>query len=269
MPIEWLTAFLDLPPATFGPATAYWQAVTGYQLSAARGPAAEFVTLLPGQGSAFFRVQRIGGGSPGCHLDVHTPEVRALTDRALRLGAQPTDQDPVPGLAVLRSPGGLAFCITSEHEHAQRPRPQQWPAGQRSLLDQVCVDMPGNAVASETAFWAELTGWPVRDSTQSEFTSLARPDGIPLRLLLQRLGEPSGPCRAHLDLACDDVPAEVRRHETLGGTVLRVTDVFTTLLDPAGQPYCVTSRDPDTGTRQQPPAAARDELGRSGALTQS
>jgi glyoxalase superfamily protein len=104
MPIEWLTAFLDYPAATFGPATAYWQAVTGYQLSPPRGPGAEFATLLPGQGSAFLRVQRTGGGSPGCHLDVHAADVVALTDRALRPGAQPTDQDPVPGLAG-RDPG--------------------------------------------------------------------------------------------------------------------------------------------------------------------
>jgi hypothetical protein len=31
--------------------------------------------------------------------------------------------------------------------------------------------------------------------------------------------------------------------------VLRVTGIFTTLLDPAGLPYCITSRDPGTGTR--------------------
>ena len=249
MPIQWLTAFLDYPPATFGPATGYWQALTGYQLSPPRGPGAEFATLLPGQGSAFLRVQRTGGGSPGVHLDVHTAGVLALTDRALRLGAQPTDQDPVPGLAVLRSPGGLPFCVTNEHHDAQRPPPKRWPAGQRSLLDQVCIDMPGAAVATETAFWAELTGWQLRTSPPSEFASLTRPAGMPLRLLLQRLGEPSGPCRAHLDLACDGVPAEVRRHQALGGTVLRVTDIFTTLLDPAGLTYCVTSRNPDTGTR--------------------
>ena len=96
MPIEWLTAFLDLPPATFGPASAYWQAVTGYQLSAPRGPAAEFATLLPGQGGAFLRVQRIGGGSPGCHLDVHTPEVRALTGRALRPAPSPPTRTRCP-----------------------------------------------------------------------------------------------------------------------------------------------------------------------------
>jgi predicted enzyme related to lactoylglutathione lyase len=247
MPVEWLTAFLDFPPATFGPASAYWQAVTGYQLSAPRGPAAEFATLLPAQGGAFLRVQRTGGGSPGCHLDVHTPDVRALTDRALRLGAQPTDQEPVPGLAVLRSPGGLPFCLTSEDDFAERPYPRLWPAGQRSLLDQVCIDVPASAAASETAFWAGLTGWQLRDSPESEFASLARPQGMPLRLLLQRLGEPSGPCRAHPDLACDDVSAEVRRHQAFGGTVLRTTGIFTTLLDPAGLPYCVTSRDPGTG----------------------
>ena len=249
MPIEWLTALLDFPPATFGPACAYWQAVTGYQMSAPRGPAAEFATLLPGQGSAFVRVQRTGGGSPGCHLDVHTPDVRTLTGRALRLGAQPTDQDPVPGLAVLRSPGGLAFCLTSEDHFAERPHPRLWPTGQRSLLDQVCIDMPAAAVASETAFWAGLTGWQLLDSPESEFAALVRPDGMPLRLLLQRLGEPSGPCRAHPDLACDDTPAEVRRHQDLGGTVLRATGGFTTLLDPAGLPYCVTRRNPGTGTR--------------------
>jgi len=249
MPIQWLTAFLDFPPATFPSATAYWQAVTGYQLSAPRGPAAEFATLLPGQGGSFLRVQRTGGGSPGCHLDVHTADVRALTDRALRMGAQPTDQEPVPGLAVLRSPGGLAFCLTSENHFPERPHPRLWPAGQRSLLDQVCIDMPGRAAASETAFWAGLTGWQLRDSPESEFAALVRPEGMPLRLLLQRLGERAGPCRAHPDLACDGVPDEVRRHQAFGGTVLRVTDGFTTLLDPSGLPYCVTRRNPDTGLR--------------------
>ncbi len=99
------------------------------------------------------------------------------------------------------------------------------------------LDFPPPTFGSATAYW------------QAEFASLVRPEGMPLRLLLQRLGEPSGPCRAHPDLACDDVSAEVRRHQALGGTVLRTTGIFTTLLDPAGLPYCVTSRDPGTGLR--------------------
>ena len=112
----------------------------------------------------------------------------------------------------------------------------------------MCLDLPADAADRETGFWAGLTGWELRDGAQSEFASLARPAGMPLRLLLQRLAEPSGPVRAHPDLACDDVPVEVRRHEALGGTVLRVTGMFTALLDPAGLAYRITSRDPDTGT---------------------
>jgi len=72
---------------------------------------------------------------------------------------------------------------------------------------------------------------------------------MPLRLLLQRLDEPhSGRgCPAHLDLACDDVPGERARHESLGATVVRVMDNWTTLLDPAGLAYCITRRSPATG----------------------
>jgi hypothetical protein len=48
----------------------------------------------------------------------------------------------------------------------------------------------------------------------------------------------------HLDLACDDAPAEVTRHVGLGAAVVRVTEQWTTLRDPAGREYCVTGRRP-------------------------
>ena len=54
----------------------------------------------------------------------------------------------------------------------------------------------------ELAFWAALTGWEVRQGSVPGFTSLRRPDGIPVRLLLQRLGEATGTARAHVDFAC-------------------------------------------------------------------
>jgi Glyoxalase-like domain len=53
---------------------------------------------------------------------------------------------------------------------------------------------------------------------------------------------------AHPDLACDDVDAETTRHEALGATVVRVMPNWTTLRDPAGLSYCITRRNPDTGT---------------------
>ena len=72
---------------------------------------------------------------------------------------------------------------------------------------------------------------------------------MPLRLLLQRLDDdPDAPCRAHLDLACDDVAAEQDRHEALGAVVVRQMPNWTTLPDPTRLAYCVTRRNPSTGT---------------------
>ena len=34
---RWLTIFLDFPAGSFDPGVAFWRAVTGYGLSAARG----------------------------------------------------------------------------------------------------------------------------------------------------------------------------------------------------------------------------------------
>jgi hypothetical protein len=54
--------------------------------------------------------------------------------------------------------------------------------------------------------------------------------------------------RAHLDLACDNMLAERTRHEAFGATTVRSTTNWTTLRDPAGMEYCITRRNPDTGT---------------------
>ena len=108
----------------------------------------------------------------------------------------------------------------------------------------LCLDIPAAAFEGECRFWAELTGWPERRSS-AEFVNLIRPAGSPLRILLQRLGEDDpGPARAHADLACDDIPAETRRHQALGAEVVRIAEHWTTLRDPAGLTYCITSRDP-------------------------
>jgi hypothetical protein len=48
--------------------------------------------------------------------------------------------------------------------------------------------------------------------------------------------------------ACEIDAAECRRHEALGAAVAYEGRVWTTLRDPAGIAYCITRRDPDTGT---------------------
>jgi hypothetical protein len=221
--------------------------------------------LVPEVGDPFLRVQRLDDGGPGCHLDVHADDVRAMRDLATSLGAT-TRQPP-----MLLSPAGLVFCIVAHRGEAHRPPPQQWPEGHRSLVDQLSIDIPYLAYERETAFWAALTGWERRPGSRPELSYLARPPGMPLRFLLQRLDEgrpgatpfatgPSatgtngpgtngaGPCRAHLDIACDVITAEQERHKALGAVHVRTMPLWATLRGPTGHEYCITSRDPVTGT---------------------
>ena len=218
----WLTAFLDLPASEYDAAVVFWQAVTGYSLSASRGEHDEFATLLPPSGDAFLRVQRTQAGGAGVHVDVHGP-------------GQPYD--------VRRSPGGLPFCLVDGSETVL-PTPASWADGQRSVVDQVCVDIPPSVWDDECAFWSDLTGWEVFQGGRPEFRRLRVPPGQPLQVLLQRLDDDGGPVRAHLDLAADDRDAEVRRHEALGASVAAVHEGWTVMRPPAGPVYCVTRRAP-------------------------
>lgn len=161
MAVQWVTGFLDFPGGVFAAAQDFWRGVTGYALSPPRGPRADFATLMPGEGDAYLRVQRIYDGPAGCHLDFHAQDWAALAARA----------------------------AGSEH--------------------------------------------------------LMRPAGMPLRLLLQRTGDPPGTTvRAHPDLACSGTGAEVARHEGLGATQSHDGDGWVTMRDPAGMTYCITRRDP-------------------------
>ncbi|MCV2395441.1 hypothetical protein OEB99_14080 [Actinotalea sp. M2MS4P-6] len=237
--VRWLTAFVDLPAAHWRAGTEFWLQVTGARLSAARGDAEQFATLLPPDGDAYLRVQRTGAPAR-IHLDLHVDDVEAVAVRAERLGAARLHTD---GHVVLASPGGFVFCIVRHRGEAVRPSSHGG-----ALVDQVCLDIPAAGHDAECAFWAALTGWEHRPETPAEFTELARPHGIPLRILLQRLGEPDGQVRAHLDLAAGAQRDEVvERHVALGARVEARRRGWVVLTDPAGLPYCVTARDTVTG----------------------
>lgn len=218
----WLTAFLDFTAEDFDRAVAFWQDVTGYALSASRGEHAEFATLLPPAGDAYLRVQRLDSDDAGVHVDVHAPD---------------------HSFEVRRSPGGLAYCLVAGHESV-RPAPATWSDGNRSMVDQVCLDIPPEIYDEECAFWASVTGWELFDGGSPEFRRLRKPAGQPLHVLLQRLDSAGGRVRAHLDLATDDRDAETRRHERLGATVAAVHRGWTVMRPPAGPVYCITGRAP-------------------------
>ena len=240
--VRWLTAFLDTPEDLAPRTEAFWCAVSGSVLSARRGPRGEFTTLLPGDGDPYLKAQVVVQSPPGgLHLDVHTDDVRALAARVEELGASASYHEL--GYVVCGSPGGLTFCLVG-HPGAAVPTPQPWPSG-RSIVDQVCLDVPPSRWESEGAFWSALTGWELTDhDPDDEFARLTRAPGSPLQVLLQRLDDEQPVVTGHLDLAADDRAAEVARHVDLGATVVREGRGWTTLRDPAGRDYCVTDRRP-------------------------
>ena len=234
----WIQVFLDVPAAELEPAVAFWSAVTGWQPSARRREDGQFLTLVPAAGSAYVKVQAVDGQA-GLHLDLDAVDRPAAVDRAGELGASHawTYHD----VAVMRSPGGFAFCQTLVDG---TPRIERDGA---TILDQVCLDIPSAHWDAEVAFWAALTGRDPQVGALPQFVRLLA-DGQ-LRLLLQRLDEPDGPVRAHPDLATADRAADTDRHVAFGAVVRGVHDFWTVLTAPGGQVYCLTERDPATGTR--------------------
>ncbi|MFJ8109859.1 VOC family protein [Streptomyces sp. NPDC096132] len=241
-PVRWMYAFVDRPAERFATACAFWTAVTDTSLSEPRGERDEFVTLLPDGGAdACVKVQGVAGGDGGAHLDFAVEDVPGFVAAALELGARTAAAHD--GWSVLRSPAGRLFCVVPWHGESVRP-----PVVGGSRLDQVCLDVPPSAYDAEVAFWSGLLpDWSSRPGSLPEFHVVAPPPGLPVRILLQRLGA-EGPVSAHLDLACGTGIDAVRaRHERLGAVHLADHPRWTVMRDPAGGVYCLTGRDPETG----------------------
>jgi hypothetical protein len=236
--VRWAWAFLDTPRGDAPRSWEFWSRVTGWPLSATRGEHDEFATLVPPVGDAWLKVQAVGDGPGGIHLDLAVDDVRAAATEAERLGASRVGS--IGGdVLVLRSPGGLSFCLTPHEGESEQVR-----AGLAELVDQVCLDCPVDVHDAEVRFWADLTGWTWADVEEPELSLLRRPAGIPFRLLFQRLGEPTGTVRAHADLACSDREASTARHLDAGARVVTVREGWTVMADPVGRVYCLTDRSP-------------------------
>ena len=236
--VRWAWLFLDTPLPDASRSWAFWSRVTGWPVSPTRGDHDEFATLLPPRGHAWLKLQAVAEGPGGIHLDLDVDDVAAAADEAEQLGAGRVGAigDEV---VILRSPGGLTFCLTTWHGDADQVRD-----GCTELVDQVCLDCPQDVHEAEVAFWGALTGWAWADVDEPELSVLRRPAGIPFRLLFQRLDEPTGAVRAHADLACADRDASLARHLAAGARVERVREGWTVMTDPVGRVYCLTDRSP-------------------------
>jgi hypothetical protein len=259
--IEWVDAFVDVPERSAADFRAFWSAVTGWPESSPRGDRGQFRSLLPGPvraSRAYLRMQELAG-LPRVHLDLVAAGVNresgvdvdsALATRAdalVALGAAPVAA--LDCVQILTSPAGQVFCLVTDDEpRGTGPREgwaQTWPDGHRSRFAQVCLDVPPAAYDVELAFWTAVTGWTPHPSALPEFTHLRSPGGVPLQLLVQRLADPAAPVGAHLDLAADNIPAEVARLLALGAVDRGPGHSWHVLADPVlGRPFCVTPQQP-------------------------
>ena len=258
MSYRWLTVFLDFPADAFGSGVAFWQAVTGSGLSAYRGTAGEFATLLPPDGDAYLRVQRLAAGEGGCHLDLHvdtaTEPLAEAAERARALGARLLRTED--GLIVAESPAGFTFCLVSwDGEHVV-PSPLPVDGG-ATRVDTLCIDVPPTEFERECAFWAALAGWEARPAPVPGFALLRMPTELPIRIILQRLenAAPGQRARAHVNFGAPD-PATITRHEALGARVITRQEHWSVLSDPANREYCLVNRPPIALTAESCPSEA-------------
>lgn len=233
---SWIQIFLDTPADRFEEAVGFWAAVTAWTPSEGRGEDGQFLTLLPAEGSAYVKMQAVDGPAR-VHLDLDSSDRPRAIDRARTLGA--TTAWTYHDVEVMRSPGGFVFCHTLLDGEPTLHRDGS------TILDQVCLDIPGELWDVEVAFWRDLTGRELQQATGPGFSRLVAPDQP--RILLQRLGEPTGIVRAHPDLASVDRASDTARHVLLGASVVGVHSFWTVLAAPGGQVYCLTDRDPGTG----------------------
>jgi hypothetical protein len=245
--VAWLHAVIDVPADQHAATAGFWSRVLHWPLGAPWPGHPELSSFEPPSGAPYVHLQEIDG-PPRVHLDLESELPEATAAHAADLGATPVHA--AERWRTLRSPGGLPFCVIEAARH-EPPEPTTWPEGHQSRLVQVCIDSPEDAHDQEVAFWRALLPGRWFASDAAEFAGKWHDEaGSPLQLLFQRLGEPTGPVRAHLDHGTDDLSAEVHRVRDLGADDIGPGHGWHALRDPAGLPFCVTCNSP-AQTRQR------------------
>ena len=240
--MSWLHAVVDVPAEQYDDVADFWGAVLRWPVGEPWEDHPELASFEPRTGTPYLHLQRVDGPA-GLHLDVESEDPDRTVALAVDLGAEPVRVSD--RWQTLRSPGGLAFCVLRTAEH-DAPDAVTFDDGHRTRMVQVCVDSPRTAHDAEVAFWLALLPGRWIPSAGDEFAGKWHDDaGSPIQLLFQRLDEPEGPVRAHLDLGTDDVPAEVCRLRALGAVDVGPGRGWHVLADVAGRRFCATGNSPE------------------------
>lgn len=242
--LDWMHVFIDVPASSGEDTRSFWSQALGWPTAEPWDGHPEFTSLVPPGADTYVHVQEVDD-EPRVHLDVVVDDLDSARAEASRLGAGAGARGD--GWQVMRSPGGLPFCLCTEPAPGARRPGGTRHDGHRSRLAQVCIDVPAHAHDREQDFWQRLTGWAFSRSGRPELSDLVGPAEAPLRLLVQRLGEDDQGTRtrAHIDLGSDDIDAEAARLVGLGARYVDRYDGWAVLVDPAGLVFCVTGKPPD------------------------
>lgn len=238
--MPWLHAVIDVPGTELATAKDFWGRALGWPAGEHWPGHPELRSFEPPSGSVYVHLQEIDG-PPRVHLDLASDTPEETLQSALDLGAGLVARND--DWHTLRSPGGLPFCVCAAGTQ-ERPPQREWPEGHHSRLVQVCIDSPEDVHDREVGFWRELLGPTWSASEAPEFAGKWHDGVSPLQLLFQRLDEPHGSIRAHLDLGADDVPAEVARLLATGAVDVGPGRGWHVLRDATGQLFCVTANSP-------------------------
>lgn len=99
---------IDVPQEAHGEELVFWQGATGLEMTQAQKYPEYHGTDLLGQDVGLL-IQRIGGGQPRMHVDIHTDDLEAEISRLEALGARREFQ--AHEWWVMSDPAGLLFCV--------------------------------------------------------------------------------------------------------------------------------------------------------------
>jgi predicted enzyme related to lactoylglutathione lyase len=128
----------------------------------------------------------------------------------------------------------------------------------RSRLCAVLIDCKTSDVDEAARFWGEALGRPV-DTNHPSSRSNYRILGTPLDEPIVEIQSVDHESRVHIDIATDDIPAEVERLEKLGAKVVNRPDHWVVMQAPTGQRFCVV-RVQRPGSRRTLTAGTKNPL---------
>jgi hypothetical protein len=115
---------IDVPDESHGAELAFWQAAMGQELVQFERHPEYHGADLHGHALGLL-VQRLGGGRPRIHVDIHTDDMEAEIARLEALGAK--REFPSHSWWVLSDPAGLLFCvIPDDSESFSEENSQRW-----------------------------------------------------------------------------------------------------------------------------------------------